>query len=220
MITSEVFTRTVQIRCTEYATGCLIDSNDSRFLLTAEHVVRDFPEKDIDIRRGGEWEPLTSGLELIHRETKLDIAVFRVLGEPTPKNSAPYYGSEGIIWGQDIYICGFPRVDDQVLPDSNVPTAHVRKGILSAMETNDYKPDIVWLVDVLIESGYSGGPAVIVNADGRRQVIGMVKSIKSTSDKYAVEDADMKEVEGLFYRRQSGIVEVVDLACLKNLGIL
>ena len=46
------------------------------------------------------------------------------------------------------------------------------------METVVYKPDIVWLVDVLIESGYSGGPAVIVNSDGRRQVVGMVKSIK------------------------------------------
>ena len=88
------------------------------------------------------------------------------------------------------------------------------------METVVYKPDIVWLVDVLIESGYSGGPAVIVNSDGRRQVVGMVKSIKATSDVYAVEDADMNEVEGLFYRRQSGIVEIVDLACLKSLGIL
>ena len=88
------------------------------------------------------------------------------------------------------------------------------------METKIYDSDRVWLVDALIESGYSGGPAVFVNGDGRRQVFGIVKSIKSTSDLYSVEDAAMNEVEGLFYRRQSGIVEVVSLSCLNGSGIL
>ena len=216
MITLQIFTRTIQIRCTDYATGFLIDSEDSRHLVTAAHVVRQYPTKGIDIRRNREWKPLTSCLEQTHIDTQLDIAVFRVQGEPSFERTAPMHGSEGVILGQDIYLCGFPTVDDQQHPDNIFPLPHVRKGILSAKDNRDN----VWLVDALIESGYSGGPAVFVNGVGREQVLGIVKSIKLTSDLYNVEDAEMREVDGLFYRRQSGIIEVVDLAYLRSSGIL
>ena len=45
MITSEIFQRTIQIRCTDYATGFLIDGEGFRYLLTAEHVVRRLPQE-------------------------------------------------------------------------------------------------------------------------------------------------------------------------------
>ena len=183
-------------------------------------MVRDYPEKSIDFRRNQEWVSISKGLVQTYSDQRLDLAVLEMPNEPIYEDSAPQYGSAGLMWGQDIFICGFPTVDDYPLPGSVLPTPHIRKGILSAIEARIYAPNFVWMVDALIESGYSGGHAVFVNKANVRQVIGIVKSIKSTSDIYAVEDTDMKDVEGLFYRRQSGIVEVVDLACLKDLGIL
>ena len=219
MITREVLERTVHIRCTEYAAGFIFEGEESRYLVTAEHVVRDYREKSVDIRRNREWVPL-QGLEPSFINTKLDVAMFRIRGTSPVKGTAPPFGSVGLALGQDVYMCGFPTVDDRPTPSSDFPLPHVRKGIVSAMWAPGIEPEGVWLVDALIESGYSGGPAVFVNGDNRRQVLGIVRRIKSTSDIYSVEDADMNEVEGLFYRRQSGIIEVVDLGYLERVGAL
>ena len=212
MITREILDRTLQIHCTKYGTAFIFDGDEFRYLVTAEHIVRDYPDKPIDIRRDREWKPL-SHLKLTFIDRSLDIAVFRLLGCTTSTESAPPYGSDGLYLGQDIYLCGYPTVDDIPSPDSELPVPHIRKGIISAVgsRSQGVEPGEVWLVDALIESGYSGGPAAYVNSDNRSKVLGIVRSIKSTSDIYAVEDDDMNEVEGMYYRRQSGIIEVVDL---------
>ena len=49
MITREILERTVHIRCTEYAAGFIFEREESRYLVTAEHVVRDYREKSVDI---------------------------------------------------------------------------------------------------------------------------------------------------------------------------
>jgi hypothetical protein len=145
------------------------------WLVTAKHVVDGIGKDDIEVHdQTGERH---SGLRRIPTATSHeDVAVFRLwtedadFGPPLEPHVA-----DDVFPTRDAYFLGFPDLS-KGLTYAHPTTPFIKKAIVSG-QAADRDGTIVWLLDGLVNHGFSGGPVIIheQEPEGYR-VFGVVSS--------------------------------------------
>lgn len=161
-----------------------IEDKEKQFLITARHLLNgNISPKIIEIFRNGSWyktnvTPIFSGNE------KVDIVAFELPTRISPTHPLTPT-SKGMFYGQDMYFLGFPyglKVDDKGA-NNHFPFPFVKKGILSAFETDKDDNQIIYL-DGHNNPGFSGGPIVFYDLDTKElKVAGVVSGYRNQFDK-------------------------------------
>jgi S1-C subfamily serine protease len=158
-------------------TAFIVDRGDRSYLVTARHLcLPDENEEQVTITHA--WtEGGRSSSSIMRRvdpsELGGDVAIFEM-----PKSLLGDIGSEvpvmsnGIVFTQDCYIMGFPYgLSTPVGPQARIPI--VKKGIIAG-RTSDASGIPQFLVDVIANPGFSGGPLVWFRSDGQPAFGGVV----------------------------------------------
>lgn len=154
MVTAEVITRVLNIRCGDRSVGTAFtyDFHGHQFVITARHVVQS--GAPVEVFRAGHWED--AHLALIWELPAADVAVF-VGPSRFPHDLACPYESGGITYGQSAYILGYPLTLQGGAPPSGYPIPLVRRCTLSWIGENDAGATL-FVLDGLATPGFSGGP--------------------------------------------------------------
>lgn len=162
MITANIWQRAFQIHYGNGLGTCFaIDVDNKQYLVTAKHVVPNISKTDqIHLLIDEKLSPYESQLVGV-TNGDVDIAVLAISNVITPPNLPTSANADGIIFGQDIYILGYPygwHSDIVLATGSSLPI--VRKGCLSgALKLGNQKlPIPAFLLDAHVNSGFSGGP--------------------------------------------------------------
>ena len=200
MITSNVIHRTFQIRFkTSQATCFTLDVRDRQCLITALHVVKNIEENDVvQIRHQGQWKNLDTRRAWTSEEQ--DIAVL-VPGTQLSPLLPLVPGSKGLVFGQDVYFCGYPyglREEANSQINRDFPFPFVRKGIISSLGDGSKL-----FVDAIGNKGFSGGP-VLFQLPGSNdfRVAGVITNSLSVEEPILKDGQDT----GLRYVYNIGIV--------------
>ncbi len=159
--------RTFFIQAESYGTGFEIVLDGIHYLITAAHLLGDSADPEIKYRlEDSGWKVL--GTKFIGRSPAADIAVFEITdpGFTWRKFEPVSLGSAGLTVGQDMFFAGFPYKGFVSAGGllKKMPLAFVKKGYLSAMETN---PRVLY-IDAINNEGFSGGP-VFAYDEGKLQ---------------------------------------------------
>lgn len=179
LITTAVTDRVVRIRSQETGTGFFVERGGRQFLVTAAHVVKsNYVGERLEIDTVS-----TSGAVTIKRKEVLGDAAILVVDREHV--SPPCLFGASFYIGQDVTLVGFPagrgeRFEiDRGDPEFRLKVFRpfLRRGIVSNGSTNDE-----FIVDSLLQKGFSGGPVVaqMVNSEGRVSetpaIIGVISS--------------------------------------------
>jgi len=163
MITSNVIHRVFRIQWgTGQGTAFAIDIDAKQYLVTARHVVSDFPgQAAISVFSNSAWVELP--VQLVgHAKGDVDISVLAPSRLLTPPELALEPMSKGVVYGQDVYFLGFPYdfLGKYVFGQDGWPLPFVKKATVSLFD------GAVFLLDGHNNPGFSGGPVVFVQSAG------------------------------------------------------
>jgi len=186
MVTSEIIQQVFSIR-SAFGTGTAftIVVNQKQYLITARHVLDgegDDPVPDIvhiELLRDRTWHPLAC--RLVHTTTDpLDIAV---LAPPCVLAHFPevQLGTKGLTYGQEVWFLGFPfeRHGDFGEINNGFPVPYVKRAIVSMINGLN---QAMLVLDGINNSGFSGGPVVFKNAEGRFQIAAVISGFNSVRE--------------------------------------
>lgn len=169
MLTANILQRVLKIEFEgSHGTAFTYDIGGHHYLVTAAHVVgQSFDgQKSIKVFHDGSWSMTKVSVAYIGATSQNDVCFL----SPTERLSPPLpieYDTEGIILGQDVFWCGFPRdISQEYLraAQSNInngfPIPFVRKGVLSNFISTKSKEMDRLLVDGHNVGGFSGSPLV------------------------------------------------------------
>lgn len=177
-ITTNVIARTFRMKYGAQTGTCFtIDIDKRQYIVTAKHIVADIkPNDNIQILHEGKWKELTTNIVWIPNSDE-DIAILAPEMQISP--ASPLIPSmDGIILGQDLYFCGFPfGLNTEVGKlNRNFPLPFVKKGIVSASETQEDGSTIIY-IDGHNNPGFSGGPVIFTHLETNKlKVAGVVSS--------------------------------------------
>ena len=186
IVTSEYINNTFQI---QYGNGKgtafrPIHTKKYSYLITATHVISDRNQNllragdEIKIRFNNSWHNIET-VKVLHNKNQ-DSSVFVIGGQ----YESPFkinLGSNGIFYSQDIFILGFPlgiapiidKIGNQI---KTIPIPVVKKGVVSSIPT---KNDSFYYVDIHINQGFSGGPALFMDIkNNKMKIFGVVSEFK------------------------------------------
>ncbi len=183
MITSKYIQNTFLIKHDNKCGSCfkVIKTKKYSYLITAKHVISKLKDNDIIkiyFNNPHGWYDIKA-IKILHcDDTDISIFVF----DDSKKTSVTFQlpmSSNHLICGQDIFILGFPleitqdtRIQDQ---ESSTPLPLIKKGALSGITPVDKKT--IFYVDIHINQGFSGGPALFKNQfDNEIKIFGVVSS--------------------------------------------
>ena len=154
MVTSNVIHRTFHIRLEgNSGTAYAVDLEGRQYLITARHVFQNAETvQTIDIFHEKRWRSLNVEVVGIG-EDAIDIAVLAC-----PVRLAPQLplelGTEGLVYGQNVYFLGFPfgRDSGQECMNRNFPMPFVKSGVVSALPFES--PKLIY-VDARGNRGFS-----------------------------------------------------------------
>jgi len=187
-VPEEILKRTLFIKVgNEYGTAFSIDHRGKLYLVTARHVIAGLPEGNatIQVSRPDGWKDCHIVRTLFPPSGDADIAVLETEEKiPQPYQISNATGSEGPLFGQQIWFLGYPwgihtRLDNGELP-------FIKRGTMSAIDATDHNA-IVLYIDGFNNPGFSGGPILYwdFNKHGYR-VLGVVKGYREDTAKVLI----------------------------------
>lgn len=157
-------------------TGFLVEINNTVFIFTTAHCVRETREGDkILVRNSDSWK--TIGVEKIgFHPNGYDCAVIKTSHRPRGGLGEEDF-EKRVAQGQNLAYCGFPlgleiQNDPQL---STFPVAFVKSGDVSGwldMKNGERR----YYIDSYGNPGFSGGPVVGQNQFGKKKIYGVVTS--------------------------------------------
>jgi len=160
-----------------YGTAFTIDVLGRQYLVTARHVAQAFQGSGtIELYTHGAWKPFPTRLTG-HGAGNIDVSVLAVDRLLTRPNMPLTAASKDLIWGQDVFLLGFPLV----LPmrgfnptSGEWPVPFAKKAVASLL---DPAAETV-LLDGHSNKGMSGGPVVFANrkTDGQFEVAAVIST--------------------------------------------
>jgi hypothetical protein len=162
-VTNNVLLRVLMIRAAHsIGSGFTIEVDDRQYLITAKHVAAGLKSDDTIsiLKNDGSW--LVTNVKVYFCEEPIDIAVL----VPETQITVAYGlkpDSAGILFGQDVYLMGFPVFPDgsiftNMSVGSRYPLAFIRRAIMSAQVVQDGVRRMFF--DGHNTEGFSGGPIV------------------------------------------------------------
>ena len=191
MVPTQVLYRVLPLRWTVggdefFGTAFSLTHGDEQYLVTAAHVVKEYPHgiltigRDKSAPKGRVIDPVLRGIS-----QEADIAIFDAPSFMHKKGIPLNVSLANIMLGQEVFWLGYPFGLDGglTLPDADGPIGLVGSGTLSSMAMPSNQPvptdaaTVGFIVDGLNNEGYSGAP-VVFHPDGDMskgtQVIGVV----------------------------------------------
>ena len=159
--TYNVLIRTLWIRCAgEHGTAFTLELDENQYVVTAAHVLA--PHAIIEVYLDDHWRQLNAR-RISPDPDYLDIAILGIDEAITPSPST-YFGVEGSVLGQDLFVLGFPfevtAIPDLLHHELGGPLPMVKGGRLAAMLNAPGPGRNTMLVDCYANEGFSGGPVV------------------------------------------------------------
>ena len=142
----------------------------------------------------------------LHKDTNVDIAVLKIPFVTSNKGSYDLSGT--LLFGQDIYFCGFPSLGGSLYFTNafiDKPYPIIKKGILSGgLKMNGYS---ILLLDGHNNPGFSGGPVVFYDYSAKSYMIAGVISGYLIQENEIVGD----KTKQLLVQENSGIILCFDI---------
>lgn len=198
MITSNIIHRTFRIKCGEsVGTAFAIDVENRQYVVTAKHVVEGASPSFLELHKSGRWErvPCTA----VGHAIEEDVSVFALGRTIVPPGLPMLNGSDGIVYGQDVYFLGFPYgvLSGVVLGDEGYPLPLVKRAILSAFKGQ------AMLLDGHNNPGFSGGPVVFGQSGGMpNRFGGVISGYRFNPEPVYLDNQE----SGLITRSNTGII--------------
>ena len=187
-------------------TSFLVSIENKGYLVTAKHLFHDTLKSNspvvIEISQNNNWIKINSNL-LIHENKSIDIAVLDIHSNNIKELNFDI-GNKNYFLSQECFFLGYPfglRMEDTNRNNRGFPVPFVKKGIISSFITDTLGTTRIFL-DGHNNSGFSGGPVVIINNDNKQKmrIIGVVSA-------YLNEKKTIKTPIGDFVNNEnSGIV--------------
>jgi len=202
MVPSNVLQRVFNLRMGAVSgTGFTIEVDNREYLITAKHVIgSSAPSGTIEIFHDNKW--VSGPYRLIQVEPEaVDIAVLALdqqLGAVLPVT----LGMKGAFLSETVFFVGFPyglSIEGGVV-NSGYPLPLVKHGIIAAFFNQEGRP---FIIDVINNPGFSGGPVVIAQNPQNPNIIGVVSGYRAS-------------VEPVFQQGQKN----PDLSVQTNTGLL
>lgn len=195
----------------------ILDHADKQYIATAKHILDDGMQPNIEIYRYGNFVPMDSRV-VGFGTADVDVAVF-ALSEcllPRMNDFDVLYSSDGVLFGQDAYILGFPGIGDDysMIPRSIYPMPIVKKCYVAHMK-GSYS-----LYDGINCKGFSGGPIVFYNSIAKKYSYGGVVSgyANDVNPVLKMVDGNLCEADnGLYYTINTGLIRVYNISCCLDL---
>lgn len=219
MVTGEIIQQVFAIR-TDAGTGTAftVRLENKQYIVTARHVLDGDGTHAIDdviridFQQGSTWHSVSCAVVGVG-DTQFDIAVLAA-----PQLLARFdelaLGTDGIVYGQDVYFLGFPfgLQGDVGAVNNGYPLPYVKKAIVS-MVNGPGRPNIV--LDGINNVGFSGGPVVFRNGSGAWQVAAVVSGFNTVRESTYVGDTDA--TAPYTYDVNTGLIEACPLEVALNL---
>lgn len=180
MITSNVYYRVFHIGYNNsIGTAFTIDVEDRQYLITARHVVEGIQSLDkIKIFHENSWKEFRV-MNIACNPPEIDIAILAPEIQLSPTLPLEV-GTNGLVYGQDIYFLGFPYGMFSFYKDllNGYPLPLIKKGILSAIKLGDAAESVL-VIDGHNNPGFSGGP-IVFKEPGKNdfKVAGVISSYR------------------------------------------
>ncbi|MGY4642393.1 S1 family peptidase [Cellulomonas sp. URHB0016] len=213
-VPSQIWQRVVQIRSERTGrpgTGFIVEVDGSRYLLTAKHLCDDAASDDLTIRypwsNGG--RPFTAELTRVGSALEGgDAAAFALHGTVLERVNLPGVvplNAADMVFTQECLILGYPHGLTFDLTwggvDTFFPVAK-RGTIAGATQAERFGDGEWWLLDVVANPGFSGGPvAAHIGAGGDWKFVGVVAGAISGP---LEEGSVVAYPSGLSYATQAG----------------
>ena len=157
MITANFIHRTFRIKCGEsMGTAFTVDVDGKQYLVTARHVIQRFAEASgLEVFGNGVWTPVHASL-VAHGAGDIDVSVLSPAPAMSPPGLPVTAGSDGLVYGQDVYFLGFPYgvLSQVIFGEAGHPLPLVKRAAVSAFAGD------VYLLDGHNNPGFSGGPVI------------------------------------------------------------
>lgn len=176
--------------------------------ITAAHVLVDMQhgvKSNLHIFKDGDWLKVDAipffGSKRNYQNGDLDIAIVRTSMAVTGDEPEITLGSDGLIFGQDVYFLGFPYFQGNIVYKPNsfnfeYPIPFIKKATASALHY-----PIIYL-DGHNNFGFSGGPVMFWDhKERKRKICGVISA-------YMTHEGEIKRIETAtkeFYQENSGI---------------
>lgn len=154
-------------------TAFTMENSGRQFLITAKHVVQEFPDRDLLLVRHDGLDKSIHVTALKHPDEEVDVIAFELPSDLSPRTEINF-SRDKIITGQDVFVMGFPHDMATDWGDMNrkFPGPLFLKGIYSG-EYNGF-----CIVDGFSDVGLSGAPVIFNKALDLRQpsLLGVLQS--------------------------------------------
>ncbi|MDO3398675.1 serine protease [Mycolicibacterium neoaurum] len=176
---SHCYTRTVRIETStgSTASGFVMTYMKREWLVTAKHVVKSSGNqqvKALDLH-GTELPGLKRLPEAVNH---LDVAVYRFSTEHSEFGASLEPQTNPPLPSQDVFFLGFPGLGPGlVTAHPNVP--FIKRAMVSGQAV-DQEGTVVWLLDAVNSGGFSGGPLIASNENGKYSVFAVVSGYVPT----------------------------------------
>lgn len=211
MLSNDLLCRIVRFKGEDHSgAGFFVDHDGGTFLVTAKHNTTQEREEYVQVRQAygdetfhGSYLERVGDLSLSH-----DVAVFRIPDSFRPLwyEGAIELSTPGdLFYAQDCLILGYPARQGERSESPGIELPLIKKGILSGKQ--DVDGTTYWIVDVMANPGFSGGPLVCLQP-GRQAYLfaGVVKAAEHgevgglprlpTGFSYCVESTHILELLG------------------------
>ena len=206
MLPTEIAYRTFHISYADgEGTAFSFDRNNKQYLITAKHVIKDFPVFDnIEIFHDGYWKSV--GAKLVgHSSVDVSVLALDVLVTNPGYILEPAIG--GWFIGQEAFFVGFPLGLTAPGVESLFPTPLLKRATISGIAGSESSS--AYYLDALNNKGFSGAPVYLkVPAEDKFKVALIVASYTATVE--PVYDKDGNETEYVTWQN-SGIMAAFNI---------
>lgn len=217
MVTTNILQRTFHLRFRGSSGTCFtIDFEGRHYVVTAAHVVEGIQESDdVELFQSERWHRLT--VRRVGVSTSpADVAVLAPAQILSPLHPLDIRGI-GYYLSQDVYFLGFPYgLQMDLKPELNrgFPLPLVKKGIISALASNQSGPNTIFL-DGHNNPGFSGGPVVytVPNRPKELNVCAIISGFRSEEHPVFLEG----QATQLSWRYNTGIIVATDICAATTL---
>lgn len=187
--------------------GILIHRQARWWCATARHVLEDAAEEEIRVLYSPDGTELSYFCPVggVYPDPDgRDVAVLELApasDSVSPPSTQPEFGVGGLVFGQTVWLLGYPRVSSPLGTEYPLDTHHypvVKAGPLSYVRLRASSEDdsTLLLVGTQGNRGYSGGAVALVDYEGKQKIAGIVIGTSAESkDRRLHGDADLTPVK-------------------------
>ena len=182
MLTFNVYDRVFNVKWNGgRGTAFTSDVDGKQYLISARHVFKGIKDTDqIEILLESEWKKVS--VVLVGRSSGNADVIVLAPSHPIGANHPLPLAKGGITLSQDVYFVGYPygKHSAAIASDGKLHLPLVKKACLSGF--HESPNGRLWLLDGFNNSGFSGGPVIVVDQPGNEAVFGIISGYRLSEE--------------------------------------